>query len=175
MKTILLTKGQVAIVDDADHAVLSRYKWCCSGCGSRLIYAVGTVNGRVVSMHRFLVQPPTGYEVHHRDSNTLNNQRDNLQAITRRAHLAFNGPRSHGTLGYKGVTHYRNKARPNLEGRFIAQIQDGGEHYTLGLFHTAEEAARAYDAKALELFGEFAYLNFPSDTSKVRDTAANGG
>ncbi len=33
--------------------------------------------------------------------------------------------------------------------------------YYLGRYATAEEAARAYDAKARELFGGYAYLNFP--------------
>lgn len=34
----------------------------------------------------------------------------------------------------------------------------------LGHYPTAEEAARARDKKAKELFGEFAYLNLPKNT-----------
>lgn len=36
-----------------------------------------------------------------------------------------------------------------------------GKHNWIGVFDSEEDAARAYDAKAKELWGEFAYLNFP--------------
>jgi hypothetical protein len=43
---------------------------------------------------------------------------------------------------------------------------------TVGHFATAEEAARARDAKAVELNGEFAILNFPAPTSEQKAEGA---
>lgn len=57
--------------------------------------------------------------------------------------------------GFKGVS-----IRPS--GKFRAAIAKDKKDYVIGQkFETAEDAARAYDAKAIELFGEFAVLNFP--------------
>jgi hypothetical protein len=38
-----------------------------------------------------------------------------------------------------------------------------GREYFLGSYEKSETAARAYDRKALELFGDFARLNFPNE------------
>jgi len=37
----------------------------------------------------------------------------------------------------------------------------GGKRYNVGHFDTEIDAALAYDRKARELFGSYAYLNFP--------------
>jgi hypothetical protein len=46
---------------------------------------------------------------------------------------------------------------------WIAQISINSKRKNLGRFSTEIEAAMFYDKKAMELFGEFAKLNFPSD------------
>ncbi len=48
-----------------------------------------------------------------------------------------------------------------LNKKWLAHIVYGYRTHRIGLFVTAEEAARAYDEKAKELYGEFARLNFP--------------
>ena len=57
---------------------------------------------------------------------------------------------------YKGVGkaggHKRNKS-------YRSEIRKEGKTYRLGYFATPEEAAQAYDAKALELFGPTATTN----------------
>ncbi len=62
-----------------------------------------------------------------------------------------------GPTGYRGVTKAGNI--------FLARIWSKGKAYYLGSFPTAEEAARAYDAKARELHKEFAMVNFPDEVA----------
>ncbi len=62
--------------------------------------------------------------------------------------------------GFKGVI-----TRPS--GRFEAAIWSG-RNVRLGTFGTAEEAARAYDAAAIQKYGPSAWLNFPNDHHLAR-------
>jgi hypothetical protein len=54
--------------------------------------------------------------------------------------------------GFKGV---------NLEGRkYRATIKLNGKKMHIGLFETPEQAAKAYDEIAKNIFGEYARLNY---------------
>ena len=65
-------------------------------------------------------------------------------------------PKSNSS-GFRGV-HWSKQHK-----KWQAQIQTKGKKIFLGYFDTAEEAAHAYDAKAFELWGSNARLNFPTN------------
>jgi len=71
------------------------------------------------------------------------------------------GLSSTSSSGYKGVT----KASGTRD-RWMARIIYDGKRYYLGTFDNKEKAARAVDQKAIELFGEYAHLNFPEEHNK---------
>jgi hypothetical protein len=69
----------------------------------------------------------------------------------------MNKQKFRGSSKYKGVSW--NKRLSKWE----AQIQLNKKKTYLGMFSSEEAAANAYDSKALELFGEFAWTNFKQE------------
>lgn len=60
---------------------------------------------------------------------------------------------------FSGV--WQHSAKKQGSKTWQAQIKYNGKTHYLGIYLTEEEAARAYDAKARELYGDQARLNFP--------------
>jgi hypothetical protein len=77
----------------------------------------------------------------------------NCRWVTPQQNARNRGLRIDNKSGFKGVQQRGKRWRAAINGRFF------------GVFDTAEEAARAYDAKAIELHGEFARLNFPLEVA----------
>lgn len=80
------------------------------------------------------------------------NRWSNLRECTQSQNMANQQLSKVNTSGYKGV--YKNK---NL--KWYAQVCYLGKSIHVGMHDCRHEAAEAYNRKALELFGEFAYLN----------------
>jgi HNH endonuclease len=160
VRYIPLTKGKFAIVDASDYERLSRYKWCASSTGAQT-YAYRHYQGRTISMHRFLMNPPKGMVVDHIDGNGLNNRRSNLRVCTCQQNAYNRRPKGKSSR-YKGVWWDKHNKQ------WIVVVRRGDLHIHLGRFDDEAEAARAYDRKAFELFGEYAYLNFPAEIEGAR-------
>lgn len=156
MKTITLTNGMVAQVDDEDYERLSQHVWAYNhpkGCSSG--YAVTTIKTRNIGMHRMVMglSIGDGKTCDHADRNGLNNQKSNLRIATRAQNAMNRGPNKNNKVGLKGVQINKTSTkRP-----YIAVIGAGYKSYYLGSFKTAEEAAQAYQEAAKRLHGEFAY------------------
>ncbi len=151
----------VALVDDEDADLVTGLYWYLDRHGrpDGVAHAATRLpdTKALVRMHRLILGPPAGIQVDHRNGNGLDNRRANLRLATDRQNKGNAGLRSNNTSGFKGVTWCRQT------NRWKARIgnSEAGSRGWLGRFATAEDAARAYDAAAVEFFGEFAILNFP--------------
>lgn len=151
-----LTKGMSTVVDAEDYSMLCGDKWIAVA-GNSTFYAVRRRGRKQISIHRLVMNAPEGMVVDHINHNGLDNRKCNLRICT----IAQNSCNQRSLAGsssrYKGV--WLNKH----DKIFTASIGYNGRKIHLGTFADETEAARAYDAKAREFFGEYAFLNFPEN------------
>ena len=105
--------------------------------------------------HEFIPRPDTTVKlvVDHIDRNKANNQVTNLRWATQQQNNMNLTIRTGTSSQYKGVS-FNKKSR-----KWRAEINFNGKHLYIGSFTNEEDAARAYNAKAIELHAEFANLN----------------
>ena len=155
MKEINLTQGMICMVDDYDYDELIKNKWRVRKCGKKY-YAVRegkrTYPGRkTIYMHRFILNiSDQKIQTDHINSNGLDNRKANLRQCTPSQNNANRLRKEGAKQKYKGIL-------PN-HGKWAAYLFYKKNNY-LGVFDTQEEAALAYNKKAIEVFGEFAKLN----------------
>ncbi|MCK5615396.1 AP2/ERF family transcription factor [Candidatus Pacearchaeota archaeon] len=162
-KQIELSRGLVAVVDEADFEELSKFSWYASESrgkfyaarrGRATEYEKGEKRP-MIYMHREIMKASPGVLVDHRNGDSLLNCRFNLRRSCHQTNT-WNTRCSGGSSKYKGVS-------KDKKGRIRARIQCDGKPISLGSHKSEEEAARAYDKKAFKLFEEFAVLNFPEE------------
>jgi hypothetical protein len=152
---IPLTQGKVALIDDEDFERVNQFKWCALKTRGGKFYAERKENGQHVYLHRFLMDAPADMEVDHIDHNRLNCQKHNMRLATNAGNAKNAVKHRDNTSGFKGVSF--NKGC----GKYQSQIRADGVRHFLGYYDDPTEAARAYDAAARKLHGDFAVANFP--------------
>jgi hypothetical protein len=159
MKTIPLTRGLVAFVDDEDFDRLSKHKWCArkdknTFYAARNLYLKNSKR-MGIQMHREILNLTNPIiQIDHKDHNGLNNQKNNLRICNNQKNSCNRRKRNDSIYSrYKGVWfHVRDK-------KWQASIQVGGKRMHLGYFKSEIEAASIYNAAALKYHGEFALTN----------------
>lgn len=171
LRRIALTRGMDVLVDACEYDNLILHLWVAGKFNGKW-YANRTIriNGKKTSllMHRHILglKPGDGILADHENGNTLDCRRLNLRDSSHAGNSQNRGPDG-GKSRFKGVSPYPYK--PWL---WVAQITGNGKKEWLGVFEQEEAAARAFDAAAIRLHGEFAWLNFPEEHDRLTSSHA---
>ncbi len=161
-RTIPLSRGFVALVDEADYGWLNQWKWYAT---VRKDSAYAVRNRRldeqepglpyIVYMHRAIlgIDGVADFWVDHANGNKLDNRRINLRPCNASLNAANQPKHATTPTVYKGVSWHKASQK------WRAYITVKGHTRHLGLFLSPEDAAHAYDVAARAAFGPYALLN----------------
>jgi hypothetical protein len=156
IKSIKLTKGQIAVVDAEDYERLNQWKWTAlvTPYGYYATRSIRTETGKTKSiyMHRAVLNATTSL-VDHINGNRLDNRKVNLRLCNHSENNMNMSSHADSTSKYKGVYWVKR------DRKWRARIQINKKLKSLGCFDCEIEAALAYNKAAQQLFGEFARLN----------------
>ena len=140
MKTIPLTQGKVAIVDDEDYEELMKHKWYANKRPDGRWYAVrrGPLLGgrrKTIYMHRALMAGASPLQVDHINGDGLDNRRANLRLVTQSVNQRNQKGHRAGRLVGTYLKRDHDRRKP-----WQAQLGLGKQKYNLGYFATEQEA-----------------------------------
>ena len=159
-KQIELSKGRGALVSDEDCVRVNQYSWYYRSTAGGKEHAIrdewvpkGGGKRRLVQMHRFILDAPTGMQVDHINHNRLDNRRENLRICTGSQNKMNSKKYKNSSSLYKGVSWCSST------NKWKAQIRCDSKLYYLGVYADEWKAAEVYNKAALEKFGEYVRVN----------------
>lgn len=152
---IIISKGKEfhCLYDQEDQELISRFFWSLHSQG----YAQTTINGKTVLMHRLIlgIVDKPDIEVDHRFHNRLDNRRSKIRPCT-------HSENRRNARKLKESAHSQYKGIYNDLGRWHVQIMQDEKVKNLGRYNNEITAAKVYDNRAIEIFKDFAFVNFQS-------------
>jgi len=140
--------GDLMVSDDRWHDCM-QYTWSKTREYYRTI-----IDGKMVKLHHYIMGVSgDSVLIDHIDHNPRNNKDDNLRLSNSVNNNHNRAKKQNSSSQYQGVSFYK------LRNKFRATIRKEGTTYRLGSFDDEGSAAKAYNVKAQELYGEFANLN----------------
>jgi len=121
-------------------------------------YRVGRIFDILYKSHRVIWAMETGrwpkFNIDHKNLDRSDNRLLNLREATHQENAA------NCSASIRGVSKYLGVMPSKTKGKWVAQIKKNYKSGYIGTFRTEIEAAKAYDAEAIVVHGEFANLNF---------------
>ena len=148
-KTIV---GYTMVSDNMWH-MLRQHTWHTD----KFNYVKGCINQKMVRMHRFIMNAPDDKIVDHINNERLDNRTENLRIADHVVNNHNKAKKGTATSQYHGIWFVQSK------NRWASEIRKDNVRYFVGQFKSEIAAAVAYNAKASELYGEFAKLNILDD------------
>lgn len=133
------------LIDSEDAELVGQYLWYLDSLG----YPATHIQWKNIRIHNFILG---SIGVDHKNRSKLDNRKHNLRICTQQQNSYNQRIPLNNTSGYKGVTRKGNK--------WVSQIMHNRKNIYLGIYESPTDAAKAYDKKATELFGDFSCPNF---------------
>ncbi len=151
MEIPLNNSNLLAYVSEEDYHSVVEHTWHENENG----YAKSGINGKNVSMHKFIMGKQDGMVIDHKNSNRLDNRRENLRFLTREQNSQNQKKRENASSKYYGVCF--NQAEKHYASKFTLN----GKQIYLGIFDNEIDAAETYDKYILHANLTHKTLNFP--------------
>lgn len=153
MKTLEIKKGYSVQVDDEDFHRIRIFPWKILMLGKGNFYCGFSINigkkkyKKVWLQHMIVGKPPEGKRIFFKDKNPLNCTKANIEFL------------SYSEYGH--MTHKKTEDKYlGVILEYIARIRVNNKLKVIGVYDSAQEAAKAYDLEAKKVYGDKAVLNF---------------
>ena len=128
------------LIDKEDSKLFDKNKIYLHHVGNFLYVRINPLK---IYLHRLIMKPDKGFVVDHKNRNTLDNRKENLNVCTVQENLR-NQKRSNNKTGYTGISNY-------MDGKYRAQIKHNYKKIHLGVFEKIEDAINARKKAEKEL------------------------
>lgn len=143
---IKFNDGRIAVTNICFKYLFDKYNWYLTKRG----YIRKSDDS--ITFHETILNPSKGKDCDHINGDTLDNRIENLREVSKSQNMMNRKKVIKKSSIYKGVSKSRT-------GYWVSRICINKVSFYLGEFKKEEDAALAYNQKAIELFGEYAKLN----------------
>jgi hypothetical protein len=150
-----LTQGKEALIDATDVQLIAGHSWYAVGGKGKWYATTSTGKGKAQRQVRMAWVLMGEKHIDHINGDGLDNRRSNLRPASQSQNSKNRGKKvAPSSSSYKGIWWHKRT------GKWEAGIMANGVRKHLGYFDDPAQAAKVYDAAAIQLHGPFAKTNF---------------